>query len=193
MGKDATDSPERKLARLEEALWVMEAQAGSADAFARLVMRYEKPLLYYLRRFAPSGDAALDLHQEVWVDAFRGISSLQSPEAFRVWIYRIAHHKAARFVREEIGRKEMARALSEETANQPAMEEYSAIEDTQAVHRALQVLPAAERELLTLYYLRDLSLEEIAAVLECPVGTVKSRLYHARGALRRVIERNSHE
>src|SRR5215470_14945101 len=72
---------EQKLARLEEALWVSEAQAGDSDAFVRLLNRHEKPLLYYLRRLVPNADDALDLYQEVWLDAFRGLKSLQVPEA----------------------------------------------------------------------------------------------------------------
>src|SRR5215469_1524016 len=102
MDPGETGSPEQKLARLEEALWVTEAQAGDADAFVRLLNRHEKPLLSYLRRSVPNADDALDLHQEVWLDAFRGLQSLQVPEAFRGWLYRIAHHKAARFVRDGI-------------------------------------------------------------------------------------------
>src|SRR6266404_3080260 len=102
MDPGGTRSPEQKLARLEETLWVAEAQAGDADAFVRLLNRHEKPLLYYLRRLVPNVDDALDLHQEVWLDAFRGLKSLQTPEAFRAWLYRIGHHKAARFVRNEV-------------------------------------------------------------------------------------------
>src|SRR5215475_6049154 len=102
MDPGETRSPEQKLARLEEALWVGEAQAGDSDAFVRLLNRHEKPLLYYLRRVVPNAADALDLHQEVWLDAFRGLKSLQVPEAFRAWLYRIAHNKAARFVRDGI-------------------------------------------------------------------------------------------
>src|SRR5467141_4249024 len=108
-----TGSPEQKLARLEEALWVTEAQAGDADAFLRLLNRHEKPLLYYLRRLVPNADDALDLHQEVWLDAFRGLKSLQVPEAFRAWLYRIAHHKAARFVRDGIREERAVDSLAE--------------------------------------------------------------------------------
>src|SRR5262245_23181052 len=92
---------EQQLDRLEEVLWVTEAQAGKTDSFVRLMSRYEKPILYYLRRLVPEGEFALDLHQEVWIDAFRGLRLLQVPEAFRVWIYSIARHKAARFIRQE--------------------------------------------------------------------------------------------
>lgn len=179
---------ERELERLEEVLWVTEAQAGNSDAFAQLMSRYEKRLLYYLRRMVPEGDWALDLHQEVWVDAFRGLPSLQIPEAFCVWIYRIAHRKAARFIRNEMQHEQTAKSLYESSLQEPATEVGESL-DAEAVHRALQLLAPGDREVLVLHYLRDLSTQELAAVLDCPAGTVKSRLYHARIALRRIIER----
>jgi len=180
---------ERRLKRLEEALLVTEAQAGDSDAFVQLMNRYSKPLLYYLRRLVPEADS-LDIHQEVWIDAFRGLSSLQVPEAFRVWIYQIARHKAARFIRNEVIEKTAVGSLAEE--QEQVADTFDATE-TEAVHRALQVLPQHQREILVLHYLRDLSTDEIAAVLDCPRGTVKSRLFHARFALRQVMERKAHE
>src|SRR5262245_4934235 len=182
-----TQGPEeRRLERLQEALLVAQAQAGNCDAFIQLMNRYDKPLLYYLRRFVPEGDC-LDLHQEVWIDAFRGLRSLQIPEAFRVWLYQIARHKTARFIRNEVMEKTTMDSLGEELEQSP--ESFDAME-AEAVHQGLQLLPPHHREILVLHYLRDLSTEELATVLACPRGTIKSRLYHARLALRRVMGRN---
>lgn len=165
-----------------------EAQAGDSDAFVRLLNRHEKPLLYYLRRLVPSADDALDLHQEVWFDAFRGLKSLQVPEAFRAWLYRIAHHKAARFVRDGIREERAVESLSEARSEHSEADAEIAL-DAEALHQALQILPAHHREILILHYLRDLSTQELAEILDCPPGTVKSRLYHARLELRRIVER----
>jgi RNA polymerase sigma-70 factor (ECF subfamily) len=185
---DGTQGPdERRLERLEEALLVAQAQAGHGDAFVQLMNRYHKPLLYYLRRFVPEGDC-LDLHQEVWIDAFRGLPSLQIPEAFRVWIYQIARHKAARFIHNVVSEKTAMESLGEEQAQEPSADSFDAL-DAEAVHRGLALLPPPQREILVLHYLRDLSTDELAVVLDCPRGTIKSRLYHARLALRRVMER----
>jgi RNA polymerase sigma-70 factor (ECF subfamily) len=188
MDPGETGSPEQKLARLEEALWVTEAQAGDADAFLRLLNRHEKPLLYYLRRLVPNADDALDLHQEVWLDAFRGLKSLEVPEAFRAWLYRIAHHKAARFVRDGIREERVVESLGDASAVQSEPEPDTAL-DAEALHKALEILPPHHREILILHYLRDLSIQEVAAILDCPPGTVKSRLYHARLELRSIVER----
>jgi RNA polymerase sigma-70 factor (ECF subfamily) len=188
MDPGETRSPEQKLARLEETLWVTEAQAGDADAFVCLLNRHEKPLLYYLRRLIPNADDALDLHQEVWLDAFRGLKSLQVPEAFRAWLYRIAHHKAARFVRDGVREVRAVESLGEASADHSQLEPDIAL-DAEVLHQALQILPAHQREILILHYLRDLSIQELAAILDCPSGTVKSRLYHARIQLRNIVER----
>jgi RNA polymerase sigma-70 factor, ECF subfamily len=173
----------QQLDRLEEALWVAQAQAGDTEAFGRLMQRYERPLLYYLGRLAPKGDSAIDLHQEVWLDVFRGLPSLQVPEAFRVWLYRIAHHKAARFIRDEIRLEQASVVLDQADATR--FEEW----DAEAVHKGLAELPPHLREILTLHYLNDLSTAEVGRILDCPPGTVKSRLHHARAALRAAIER----
>ncbi len=180
MDPGGTGSPEQKLARLEEALWVSEAQAGDVDAFVRLLNRHQKPLLYYLRRLIPNSEDALDLHQEVWLDAFRGLKSLQIPEAFGAWLYRIAHHKAARFVRNEL--------LAQAHTESPHADGEISL-DAEALHKALELLPAHHREILVLHYLRDFSTQELAAILDCPPGTVKSRLHHARIELRNIVER----
>jgi RNA polymerase sigma-70 factor (ECF subfamily) len=183
---NGTQGPEeRRLERLEEALLVAEAQAGSGDAFVQLMNRYNKPLLYYLRRVVPEGDA-LDIDQEVWIDAFRGLHSLQIPEAFRVWIYQIARHKAARFIRNEVIGKVTLNSIHEGQAEEQTT--FHAME-AEAVHQGLQLLPPHHREILVLHYLRDLSTDEMAVVLDCPRGTIKSRLYHARLALRRLMEK----
>src|SRR6266567_3733519 len=158
MGHGTQGADERRLERLEEALLVAQAQAGDGDAFVQLMNRYHKPLLYYLRRFVPEGDC-LDIHQEVWIDAFRGLHSLQIPEAFRVWIYQIARHKAARFVRNEVAEKTAADSLSEALEQSESANSFDAIE-AEAVHKGLQLLPGHHREILVLHYLRDLSTDE---------------------------------
>src|SRR5215471_4082775 len=175
MDPGATGSPEQKLARLEEVLWVTEAQAGDTDAFIRLVNRHEKPLLYYLCRLVPSAEDALDLHQEVWLDAFRGLKSLQVPQAFRAWLYRIAHHKAARFVRNGIRKERAVESLAEAQMETSESDTDFAL-CAEALHKALEILSPPHREILVLHYLQDLTTQEVAAILDYPVGTVKSRL-----------------
>lgn len=184
---DPRERQEMALARLEENLCVLQAQAGQVDAFTRLVQRYEAPLLYYLRRFIKDPGLALDAHQEVWLEAWRGLPHLLAPEAFRVWIYRIAHARAARFVRRQVSECEKMNRFTQADPLLHQQSETSFAAET--VHLHLEQLPSDQREILTLFYLNDLTLEEIARVLDRPVGTVKSRLHYARINLRHLIEK----
>jgi RNA polymerase sigma-70 factor, ECF subfamily len=176
------------LDRLDEALWVIEARAGCVEAFGLLMKRYERRMLYYLGRLITQREAALDAHQELWLEAFRGIHHLEQPKAFRAWLYRIAHRKAARFIQREIRDAAAVEILETPPEALTASVTDEAL-DVDAVHRALDRLPALQREALTLHYLRDLSLEEMASALECPIGTVKSRLHHGRIAMRSLLEK----
>jgi RNA polymerase sigma-70 factor (ECF subfamily) len=187
-GVDGAANP-RSLERVEEAIWVLRARAGDSEAFAWLMAGHERPLLYYLRRFIAQPEAALDAHQEVWLDVFRGLGRLRAPEAFRAWLYRLAHAKAARFVRDDIRDAERREALHQSCEEAPAADAGN----PEAIHRALAGLSPVHREVLTLHYLQDLTLNEIATATNCSVGTVKSRLHYARLALRESMERTSHE
>lgn len=177
--------------RLEERLWVLQAQAGDHEAFVRLMERHERQVLYFIRRFIERPEAALDAHQELWLDVFRGLPALRCPEAFRVWLYRLAHARAARFIRREMAERALVEPLEEVHAE--ASEEPWSETDAEEVHRALARLPPQQREALTLHYLRELTVDEIAEATGCPPGTIKSRLHHARAAMRQILERNHHE
>jgi RNA polymerase sigma-70 factor, ECF subfamily len=183
----ASEAEPQALDRCEETLWVIRARDGGAEAFDRLMARHERPLFYYLRRFIGRTETALDAHQEVWLEVFRGLRRLHAPEAFRAWLYRIAHDKAVRFIRREIRDEQIIEPLDEIHHDVYVEPRFAC--DAEAIHRGLDRLPALQREVLTLYYLQDLSQDEMAIALGCPVGTIKSRLHHARIALRSLLER----
>ncbi|MGE3316841.1 MAG: sigma-70 family RNA polymerase sigma factor, partial [Planctomycetaceae bacterium] len=88
------DKLTQELQRASEMLHVLRAQRGESEAFRALVDSYERRLLYFVRRFVDDPDRALDVLQEIWVTVFRRIGTLKAPEAFRVWLYRIARDKA---------------------------------------------------------------------------------------------------
>lgn len=179
------------LDRIEESLLVLRARTGDPESFERLMGRYERQILYYLARFVPSHATLWDLHQDVWFAVFRGLPGLNSVEAFRPWLYRIAHDKAAKFVQREARTQAIVEPIASSSQEFPA-EELST-HDAEAVHYGLSLLSAELREVLTLHYLRDLRIAEIALVLNCPVGTVKSRLHHARAALKQILESQGYE
>lgn len=188
MDRIAEDGPERDPDRIEEQLMVLLARQGNGDAFRGLVDRYDRRLLYFVRRILGESDGAFDVLQSVWLTVHRKFRRLKSPEAFRVWIYRIAHDRAVT----ELRRRTRRPVLFEDVAAvEPIVEtgsEQAAFENAELVHAALRDLSIDHRRVLTLHFLEEMPVEEIAEVVGRPPGTVKSRLHYARTALRRRIE-----
>lgn len=174
--------------------WIaLRCQSGEPGAFAELVRTFERPLLYYATKLLRDENAALDVLQDVWVKAFRGIRRLEHAGALRAWLYRLTHGLAVDRLRRErsIERVEQARAdQSREVSEDDPAEAIDA--DASTVHRLLDRLPVYHREVLVLHFLEDLPLADVAAVVGCPVGTVKSRLHHAKRALRELLMREGH-
>jgi RNA polymerase sigma-70 factor (ECF subfamily) len=171
-----------------ERMLVVRAQARDPTAFRELVTRYERRLVYYLRRMLGDETGAYDVLQDVWLLVFKRLASLEAPEAFRVWLYKIAHDVAVGHLRR---RSRQPQALADEEAlpEEPdAWNEFEALENAELVHRTLEQLSAPHREVLTLRFLEAMEVAEIAEATGCGIGTVKSRLHYAKRALRQQIE-----
>ncbi|WLD13035.1 RNA polymerase sigma factor [Planctellipticum variicoloris] len=181
-----SDSDE-KLNRAQEYLWVLRARQGDRQAFQLLVEKYDRRLLYFVRRFERDSDRASDLVQDIWLTVFCKIGRLELPEAFRTWLYRIAHAKAVATIRRDMRRvpKESSHDSKVATGDAGAS---CRLDDADLVHRALERLSSDHREILVLRFLEQMTLEEISDVLACPSGTVKSRLHYAKEAMRRAVE-----
>jgi RNA polymerase sigma-70 factor (ECF subfamily) len=185
------NSPE-PVGRDQERLWVLRAQRGDVEAFRLLVERHDRRLLYFVLRLLPNRDRALDILQDTWLTLVRRLANLRSPDAFRVWLYQIAHDRVVDVLRRERCQRSAFEVLREGAFEAlPSHEEL--IDQADLVHHALDQLSADHREVLLLRFLEDLSLEEISATLRCSLGTVKSRLHYARRALRQEVERLVHE
>ena len=168
-------------ARADELL-AIRCQLGERDAFDALIARWHEPIWRYLRRLAGSDDAASDLAQDTWLKVLRGIANLREPASLRPWLFGIARRVAMDRLRQHY-----ARPTDPDTAldELPAPESDAALEaDLAALEARLETLPMRERETLALFYLRELTIEQIAALLAVPAGTVKSRLFRARQLLR---------
>ena len=177
------------LSRIQDEVLVLKARLGQEAAFLQLVDRYHAKLLYYVRRLVGNKELADDVIQESWLAAYRQLPRLRAPQAFHVWLYRIAHTQAVSAIRTEARYVEMAEDWEppDDTDEAEAELELSA-RDAARIHAALEQLPTQPREILALRFLEDMSYEEIACVLGCAVGTVKSRIHYARKALRRKME-----
>jgi RNA polymerase sigma-70 factor (ECF subfamily) len=175
----------------QERLCVRAAQRGDTDAFCRLVDSYDRRVLYFILRFLPDAHQALDVLQDVWLTLLRRLPELRAPEAFRVWLYQIAHDKVVTLLRRQRREKQAHEALLNHRREEAGGHELT-VEHAELVHRGLERLSAEHREVLTLRFLEGLSLEEIAEAVRCNLGTVKSRLHYARQALRHCVEKLSH-
>jgi len=175
-------------------LQVLRCQAGDERAFAALFDRFAGRTLRYLRGLV--GDAAEDVQQEVWLAVFRGVAALADPRAFRTWLYRTTRHRAVDFLRRRRRERELAADVAADVATEGAEagdagddDPLAALEplDQSALHDALAALAPAQREVLVLRYQDGLSYAEIALVVGCSVGTVRSRLHHAKRRLHDAI------
>jgi RNA polymerase sigma factor (sigma-70 family) len=166
-------------------LLAIRCQLGERVAFDALFARWHEPLWRYLRRLAGNDDAARDLVQETWLRILRGIASLREPAKVRPWLFGIARRVAMDRLRLAYARPLVDEVdLDQLAAPEPDLALDS---DFASLEAGLARLPTPEREALTLFYLRELTIEEIAELLGAPAGTIKSRLFRARQTMRREL------
>jgi RNA polymerase sigma-70 factor, ECF subfamily len=171
-------------------LLVLRCQRRDSQAASELTSRFERPLLYYLRRLVNSEADAWDIYQETWLTVFRNLNALVDARAFPAFLYRVAHNHAMEHLRKRHLIEKALATTDNNTVSTPDIE-FTA-EDAGVIHVALGKLSVAHREALTLFFLQDLSISEISIVLEVPVGTVKSRLHHAKRSLRELLVKGTH-
>jgi RNA polymerase sigma-70 factor, ECF subfamily len=175
-------------------LLVLRCRQGRRDALEELIRTWERPLLYYVRRLLDSDEDARQVLQETWLKVLQGMRMLRRPESLPAWLYGIARNTAVSHLRAKC--QERALFEFDESVAEPNGDDARlSFDDAERIHYGLGRISLVHREVLTLFFLQDLSLEEIASVLEIPVGTVKSRLHHAKHALKAVLEEeeSSHE
>jgi RNA polymerase sigma factor (sigma-70 family) len=173
---------------------VLLSQAGSTDAMDGLARRWTPRLLRYAVRVLggsqESTETARDVVQETWVGAIRGLRSLRDPGQFPAWIYGIATRKCADAIRTNIRRRRLdaQSALKEDSPRQATV----GVERQLDLATGIQQLPPKQRAVVHLFYVEELTVEEIATAVRIPPGTVKSRLHHAREALKRHLDVDPH-
>jgi len=183
----------------DEAELVSELQAGSETAFDWLVTHYHAPVYNLILSMLGDTSDAADGSQEVFLKAFRGIRKFRQGSSLKTWLYRIAIREALnhkRWFKRHLQKNVSIDAEPEEGHASIEIEDLSATPFEQlasreiqiAVQSALQEVPDVFRTAVILRDLEDLSYEEVAEVLECSVGTVKSRILRGRRALRQVLE-----
>ena len=179
------ESPDRELIRA--------AKAGDLHAFNLLVARWERKLYNYLLRSTGNRDDAMDLCQETFLKACRGLPSLASAERFPNWLFRIAHNELASAHRKarpagNSDNLDLLPEISSLSRSRLGDFGYGGAELSFLVDQALNSLPTAQREVVVLKVQYGFKFDEIAEIVGCPVSTAKSRLYAALAALRESLE-----
>lgn len=175
-----------KAAKLIEQILLLRCQIGDKDAFAALIERYERPLRYFINRLLDNSELTEDIFQDTWLTVIRRIHGLREIDAFPAWLYRIARNK----VYQQLRKKRNVSGLDENIAVEDnAEDDVFSPEDAAKVHRGLKELPLEYREVLMLRFLEQMSYQQISQVLNCKLGTVRSRLYYAKIALKKELEK----
>jgi RNA polymerase sigma-70 factor (ECF subfamily) len=170
---------------LDETECITRAQRGEVAAFTELVARYQDRIYRFLVRLTRSQDDALDLTQETFLRAFQGLPLWRPDARFTTWLFRIARNLAFDLLRRH-KTVEFVALEDDADAPDPTPGPDAALEMAQRLRlldAALLRLPAEHREIVLLREIEDLSYDDIAAVLDINLGTVKSRLARARRTL----------
>ncbi|MGA8110432.1 MAG: sigma-70 family RNA polymerase sigma factor [Acidobacteriaceae bacterium] len=184
----------------EEAAIIEQLKAGSEDAFAWLISRYQQPLYSLIYRVLPNPGDAADITQDVFVKVFRGISRFHGEASLRTWIYRIALHEAlnqrrwwSRHQRQEItlsGDSEEQHASIVDALVDSHESPFDAVAHAEIAGRveaALREVPEPFRTVVVLRDIEGFGYEEIAEILDAHLGTVKSRLMRGRAHLKNLL------
>lgn len=167
----------------------LRCQSGEPDAFADLIAVMERPLFYYALKLTRNEDSARDVLQETWIRVIRTIRGVKQPEHLRAWLFRLVHGICVDTVRRHTARERAEEKLGADFDE--TIEETISTDDTAAVHVALDQLEPPLREVLVLHFLEDFAISEIAQIVCCPEGTVKSRLHYAKKAMKVILMRGN--
>jgi RNA polymerase sigma-70 factor (ECF subfamily) len=175
-------------------LLVERAQRGDKHAFELLVTKYQRKLIRLLSRFIRDATEVEDVAQEAFIKAYRALPNFRGDSAFYTWLYRIGINTAKNYL-VAMGRRAptttgMDAEEAEELGESELLQDVNTPENqmmsrqvAETVNQTLEKLPDELRTAITLREMEGLSYEEIASIMNCPIGTVRSRIFRAREAI----------
>ncbi|MCU0971454.1 MAG: RNA polymerase sigma factor RpoE [Gammaproteobacteria bacterium] len=172
---------------------VARVQRGDKKAFDLLVLKYQQRVANLIGRYVRDAAEVADVTQEAFIRAYRALPSFRGESAFYTWLYRIAINTAKNYLvaqdrrppgsdvdAEEAEQLDLGVRMKDQTTPESYVHEQEIV---LAIHDALEALPEDLRTAITLRELEGLSYEEIAKAMDCPIGTVRSRIFRAREAI----------
>lgn len=177
---------------------VERVQRGDKKAFDLLVLKYQSRIVNLVSRFVRNPSDALDVTQEAFIKAYRAMPNFRGESAFYTWMYRIAVNTAKNFLAVQSRRPMEAEQDIEDFEQidgENALKEYATPEHMllrdeiqETVIKAIDGLPDDLRVAITLREVEGLSYEDIAVAMDCPIGTVRSRIFRAREAIDKLLK-----
>lgn len=179
---------------LDDATLVRRAQRGDLDAFDQLIQRYQERIYAAIYHMTANHEDAHDLAQETFIKAYRALPSFKGDATFFTWLYRIAVNKTLNFLRQRKHRLQMSlNDLDGQAEKDPDLvalisdktprRDLNLAELQEKLNAAMLKLSDSHRMVVTLHDIQGLPHEEIARIMDCNVGTVRSRLFYARQQL----------
>jgi len=177
---------------------VRRVQAGDKKAFDVLVLKYQQRIVHVINGFVRDPSEALDVAQDAFMKAYRALPNFRGDSAFYTWLYRIAINTAKNYL---TARSRRPPASDVDVADATYLYDAAELKDfetpestlrryemEQRIERAIQSLPEDTATAIKLREFEGLSYEEIADVMACPVGTVRSRIFRARAVIEKHIK-----
>jgi RNA polymerase sigma-70 factor (ECF subfamily) len=200
LGKTLVASPERQHEADADLGIVRAVQAGDVAAFEQLITKYRERVFGMVYNMTSNREDAADLTQDAFIKAFQSINRFQGQSSFFTWLYRIAINSTLTHLRKNRLRKFFSLEKVDEEDRQSAevieaLTDYTGAERDTFVHElseklneAMQKLSIKHRTVVTLFEIDSLSHQEIAEVMNCSVGTVRSRLHYAKQLLQAELQ-----
>lgn len=172
---------------------VERVQAGDKKAFDLLVMKYQQRIVHVITGFVHDPVEAMDVAQEAFIKAYRALPNFRGDSAFYTWLYRIAINTSKNYLTAAARRPPQMDVDAADATNfydAPELKEFETPESSlmsdeleQTIHQAIQDLPEDTATAIKLREFEGMSYEEIAQAMDCPIGTVRSRIFRAREAI----------
>ncbi|MBT8183777.1 MAG: RNA polymerase sigma factor [Eudoraea sp.] len=176
----------RDTEKIFDALLVLQYQSGKKKALSILVKRYHVKLCWQAYWYTQDLDISQDIAQDSWAVVIRKIGSLRDPNKFGSWVLRIVTRKSIDYLKNHKRQRDHLKTVKRENSMEVSLDHR----ETELAHvrKAIRELPRNQKEVLRLFYTEGYTLKEIGNILDISEGTVKSRLFHAREKLKRILK-----